>query len=146
MTDPTSCALKLLGLLGHRSVWSGMELAAELDVTPRTLRRDVDRLRNLGYTVDAVPGLGGGYALRRGGVLPALSLDEGETPAVTIALAAASGYLTEAAAGRRALAKIDAVLPTAARAQVQGTREAAGLSAAGTAVDSAVLGACADGT
>ncbi|PBB08907.1 transcriptional regulator [Kocuria sp. WRN011] len=146
VTDPTSRALKLLSLLGHRPVWPGPVLAAELGVTPRTLRRDVDRLRNLGYTVDAEPGQGGGYALRRGQALPALSLDEDEALAVNVALAAAAGYLTDAHAGQRALAKIDAVLPPAARARAQETRAATDLSGAGMAVDSAILAACADGT
>ncbi|WP_223286295.1 HTH domain-containing protein, partial [Kocuria atrinae] len=119
VTDPTSRALKLLSLLGHRTVWSGPELAAELGVTPRTLRRDVERLRELGYTVDAEPGQGGGYALRRGQALPALSLDEDEALAVNVALAAAAGYLTDATLVSGRSPKIDAVLPPAARARAQ---------------------------
>lgn len=146
VTDPTSRALKLLSLLDQRTVWSGPELAAELGVTSRTLRRDVERLRNLGYTVDAEPGQGGGYALRRGQALPPLSLDEDEALAVNLALTAVAGYLVDAQAGQRALSKIDAVLPPAARARVQETRAATDLSAAGEAVDSGILAVCADGT
>ena len=146
MTDPTSRALKLLSLLGHRAVWSGPELAAELGVTPRTLRRDVERLRNLGYSVDVEPGRVGGYALRRGQALPPLSLDEEEALAVNVALCAAAGYLTDPQAGLRALAKIDAVLPPAARARAQETRATTDLSSAGTAVDADILSACTDGT
>lgn len=146
VTDPTSRALKLLSLLGHRVVWSGPELAEELEVTPRTLRRDVDRLRNLGYTVDAEPGQGGGYALRRGQVLPPLSLDEDEALAVNLALTAAGGYITDAPSGMRALAKIDDILPAAARLMAQQLRADTDMSTAGAAVDPEILAACANGT
>lgn len=146
MTDPTSRALKLLSLLGHRTVWPGPGLAAELGVTPRTLRRDVDRLRNLGYTVDAEPGQGGGYALRRGQALPALSLDEDEALAVNLALAAATGQMLNAEAVFRALAKIDDILPPAARLKARELRAATDVSRVTASVDPQVLADCADAT
>ena len=70
MTDPTSRALHLLGLMQARAVWSGPELARQLGVTTRTVRRDVERLRALGYTVESDAGADGGYSLGRGQVLP----------------------------------------------------------------------------
>ena len=92
MTDPTSRALRLLGLLQSRAAWTGPELAVELGVTTRTLRRDVERLRDLGYTVDAEPGVGGGYAVGRGRVIPPLLLAQDEAVAVTLALVGAAAH------------------------------------------------------
>ncbi|MBD2765854.1 WYL domain-containing protein [Kocuria sp. cx-455] len=144
MTDPTSRALKLLSLLGHRAVWSGPELAAELGVTPRTLRRDVDRVRNLGYTVDAEPGQGGGYALRRGQALPALSLDEDEALAVNLALTVTTGQVANAEVVSRALAKIDGILPPAARLKARELRASTDMSRMTASVDQGILADCAD--
>lgn len=127
-------------------MWAGPELAAELGVTCRTLRRDVERLRSLGYTVDAEPGQGGGYALRRGQALPALSLDEDEALAVNLAVAAAAGHLIDAGAATRALAKIDAVLPAAARTRSRELRASTDVSLARAPMDAQVLAACADAT
>jgi predicted DNA-binding transcriptional regulator YafY len=64
--DPTARALRLLSLLSTGRAWSGAELAARLDVSPRTVRRDAERLRNLGYVVTARPGPGGATGWRRG--------------------------------------------------------------------------------
>lgn len=117
MTDPTSRALTLLGLLESRVTWTGPELAERLGVTTRTLRRDVDRLRELGYVVDAEPGAAGGYSLGRGQVLPPLLLDEEEALAVTVSLvtAAANGLAADAESALRALGKLEDVLPPALR-------------------------------
>jgi predicted DNA-binding transcriptional regulator YafY len=125
-TDPTSRILRLLGLLQRRPVWTGAELAERLGVTTRTVRRDVERLRRLGYPVDAVAGHEGGYRLGSGGSMPPLLLDDDEATAVALALGAASasatGGLEEPALA--ALAKIDQVLPPAARARVDEVRAA----------------------
>ena len=69
MLSSTSRLLRVLSLLQTRSHWAGAELAERLEIHPRTLRRDIDRLRELGYTVDAVRGVSGGYQLRAGGTL-----------------------------------------------------------------------------
>jgi predicted DNA-binding transcriptional regulator YafY len=111
--------LRLLPLLSSRPFWRGGELAARLDVTTRTIRRDIDRLRELGYPVTATPGPHGGYALgpSRSG-LPPLLLDDDSAVAVAIGLrlAAARGL---ADAATRAAAAIDQVLPARLRHQVE---------------------------
>ena len=80
----TERVLRLLGLLQRRPVWTGAELAAELGVTGRCVRRDVGRLRELGYPVNAERGTGGGYRLGPGRRLPPLLLDHEETVAVAV--------------------------------------------------------------
>ncbi|HUJ08091.1 MAG TPA: YafY family protein [Streptosporangiaceae bacterium] len=117
MLDTSARLLRLLALLQARPEWTGAELAARLDVTTRTLRRDVQRLRDLDYPVDSVPGPGGGYRLGAGGTLPPLLLDDDEATAVVVGLRAAA---THAVAGLpeasvRALAKLDQVLPSRLR-------------------------------
>ncbi|GGS34933.1 helix-turn-helix transcriptional regulator [Actinokineospora fastidiosa] len=110
--------LALLGLLQRRRVWTGPELAARLGVTARTVRRDVERLRALGYPVHAANGVGGGYQLGAGQELPPLLLDD--TEAIATAVALLTGTVTgadEAALG--ALAKLDRVLPTRLRHEVR---------------------------
>ncbi|MBB1015632.1 HTH domain-containing protein, partial [Dietzia schimae] len=87
----TQRVLGLLDLLQRRSVWTGDELAAELGVTTRSIRRDVDRLRDLGYPVESERGAGGGYRLGSGRRLPPLLLDDREAVAVAIALRLAAG-------------------------------------------------------
>lgn len=126
MTDPTQRALRLLGLLQQRATWSGAELARRLGVTTRTVRRDVDRLRGLGYEVDSEPGADGGYALGHGTVVPPLLLDADEAVSVTVALAVgtASGTAGDPDAAARALTKLDAALPSAVRERARGVREA----------------------
>ncbi|RRD04740.1 YafY family transcriptional regulator [Arachnia propionica] len=146
MTDPTSRVLSLLGLLESRSVWTGAELAERLGVTPRTLRRDVERLRDLGYVVEADPGPGGGYALGRGQVVPPLLLDEEQAVAVTLALTRAAHATTgpEAEAALRALSTIDAIIPSALRHRLAALRESSTVIVSGERPDTGLLLTCAD--
>jgi predicted DNA-binding transcriptional regulator YafY len=118
--DPTGRALKLLSLLQTRRRWSGAELAQRLEVTERTVRRDIDRLRRLGYPVDAAPGGDGGYRLSAGSHLPPLLLDDDEAVAVAVGLRAAAGAAIEGMddASVRALAKLEQVLPDHLRRRV----------------------------
>ena len=118
--DPTGRALKLLSLLQTHRFWQCAELAARLDVTERTVRRDVDRLRDLGYPVDATSGRYGGYRLAAGAHLPPLILDDDEAVAVAVGLryaaGAAIGGIEETSL--RALTKIEALLPHRLRRRV----------------------------
>ncbi|PPG27008.1 YafY family protein [Pseudoclavibacter sp. RFBB5] len=105
--------LQLLTLLQNHRFWAGEELATKLGVSPRTLRRDVEQLRELGYPVETTRGLGGGYRLSAGGSLPPLMVSDEEALAIVLGLRAvtASGVqgVQDAAVG--ALAKIVPVLP-----------------------------------
>ena len=76
MLTTSSRLLRLLSLLQSRPHWAGPALALEMDVHPRTLRRDIDRLRELGYPIQASSGVAGGYAFRAGRALPPLLLDD----------------------------------------------------------------------
>jgi predicted DNA-binding transcriptional regulator YafY len=118
MANTSSRALRLLSLLQNHRFWPGGELAGRLGVSPRTLRRDVDRLRELGYPVTAHPGVDGGYQLAPGAALPPLVLDDDEAVAVVASLRlAAAGAVTEAAA--RTLAKITQVMPARLRRRAE---------------------------
>ncbi|KQR17169.1 YafY family protein [Cellulomonas sp. Leaf334] len=118
--DPTGRALQLLSLLQTHRSWRGDELAARLEVTERTVRRDVDRLRDLGYPVDAASGKYGGYRLAAGAHVPPLVLDDDEAVAVAVGLR----YAAEAAisgmedTSLRALTKIEQLLPHRLRRRV----------------------------
>jgi predicted DNA-binding transcriptional regulator YafY len=90
MANTSSRALRLLSLLQNHRFWPGADLAARLEVSPRTLRRDVDRLRELGYPVTAHPGVDGGYQLAPGAALPPLVLDDDEAVALVVALRVAA--------------------------------------------------------
>jgi predicted DNA-binding transcriptional regulator YafY len=111
--------LKLLALLQSRADWTGAELAERLGVGLRTTRRDIDRLRELGYPVSATSGAAGGYRLGIGAALPPLVLDDEEAMAVVISLrTAAAGSTTGLEeAALRALAKIQQVLPARLRSR-----------------------------
>ncbi len=126
MAETTARLLRLLGLLQARSVWTGEELAQRLGVTPRSIRRDIDRLRDLGYPVSAVRGVGGGYRLGAGRALPPLLLDQDEAVAVAVCLRlAANGTVAGVGeAAVRTMAKLDQVLPGSLRAQVAAVQEA----------------------
>jgi predicted DNA-binding transcriptional regulator YafY len=126
MADTTARVLHLLGLLQSRTLWTGAELAERLGVTARCVRRDVERLRELGYPVRASRGVGGGYQLGAGRALPPLLLDPEEAVAVAVCLRLAAGGsvagIGEAAV--RTLAKLDQVLPARLRAQMLAVQEA----------------------
>ncbi|GAB3141890.1 YafY family protein [Micromonospora sonneratiae] len=117
----TERVLTLLGLLQQRRVWTGPELADRLGVTPRTVRRDVGRLRTLGYPVYASQGVGGGYQLGQGQNLPPLLLDDEEAIATAVSLLAGAGggVASTGDAALRALTKLDRVLPTRLRHEVR---------------------------
>nr|WP_245975741.1 YafY family protein [Amycolatopsis palatopharyngis] len=117
----TERVLTLLGLLQQRRVWTGPELADRLGITSRTVRRDVERLRALGYPVHAGQGIGGGYQLGRGQELPPLLLDDEEAIATAVSLLAGAGGSVAGAgeAALRALSKLDRVLPTRLRYEVR---------------------------
>lgn len=117
----TERVLTLLGLLQQRQGWTGPELADRLGVTPRTVRRDVERLRMLGYRIHAGQGVGGGYRLGPGQDLPPLLLDDEEAIATVVSLLAGAGGGVAGAgeAALRALTKLDQVLPARLRHEVR---------------------------
>lgn len=86
MWDTPGRMLRLLALLQRRRDWNAEQLAEELDVTPRTVRRDIGRLRELGYPITTVLGAGGGYQLEAGATLPPLMFDTDEAVAVMVSL------------------------------------------------------------
>jgi predicted DNA-binding transcriptional regulator YafY len=114
---PTSTRLlRLLSLLQSRRHWSGRDLSERLEIDQRTVRRDVDRLRELGYPVQAFSGHGGGYQLGAGSSMPPVLLSDDEAVAVAVALRAAAGSVAkmeETSIGL--LAKLDQVLPARLR-------------------------------
>jgi predicted DNA-binding transcriptional regulator YafY len=141
MTMPARM-LRLLSLLQGRREWSGAELADRLGVTGRTVRRDVDRLRELGYPVDATPGTAGGYRLASGRNLPPLLLDDDEAVAVAIGLRTAGGAVAGIEeTSMRALAKLQQVLPARLRDRVATVGDATVpvSSGGGSRVDAATL-------
>ncbi|MCK0173756.1 YafY family protein [Mycolicibacterium sp. F2034L] len=126
MSETTARVLQLLGLLQSRRVWTGEELADRLGVTTRSVRRDVDRLRDLGYPVAASKGHGGGYQLGAGAALPPLLLDPDEAVAMAVCLRLAAGG-SVAGVGEsalRALSKLDQVMPARLRSQVAAVHDA----------------------
>ena len=124
MTDPSARTLRLLSLLQQRRYWAGAELADRLGVSLRTLRRDVDRLRELGYPVEARRGVDGGYELAPGAALPPLVLDDEEAVALAVGLqtAAHSAVAGTAESSVRALAKVVQVMPPRLRRRVEALR------------------------
>jgi len=147
MTSPSA---RLLALLQTGAGRTGAELAARLGVSARTVRADIERLRELGYPVDAVRGSVGGYRLGAGGRLPPLLLDDEEAVAVTVGLQMAAGVTGVEESGARALAKLEQVLPSRLRPLVDALgstidrgQENTGTDAPDPEVDAAVLGAVA---
>ena len=124
MANTSSRTLRLLSLLQSRRYWSGPELAGRLEVSVRTLRRDVDRLRELGYPVRAARGVAGGYQLAAGASLPPLALDDEEAVALAVGLQAATANTVAPMAepSLRALAKIVQVMPPRLRRRVEALR------------------------
>ena len=125
-SETTGRVLQLLGLLQSRRTWTGEELAERLDVTTRSVRRDIERLRELGYPVQASKGQGGGYQLGAGAALPPLLLDPDEAVAMAVCLRLAAGG-SVAGVGEsalRALSKLDQVMPSRLRSQVSAVHDA----------------------
>ncbi|MBX2799735.1 MAG: WYL domain-containing protein [Myxococcales bacterium] len=145
MADTVHRVLTLLALLHERRFWRGDELADTLGVTTRCVRRDVQRLRDLGYPVHASSGPGGGYTLGAGAHLPPLPLDDDEALAVAVGLrAAATGPVEVRASAVRAIAKLEAVLPAGVRSRL-GALESVSVELRGAqqAIDGDVLAALA---
>jgi predicted DNA-binding transcriptional regulator YafY len=143
--DTSERLLKLLSLLQARPDWTGPELAERLGVTGRTVRNDVERLRRLGYPVQASPGVGGGYRLGAGAALPPLLLDE-KAVAVAVGLRTAAGGAVAGIeeASLRALVKLEQVLPSRLRHRVNALHSAmAAVQGGGPTVDAEVLTAIA---
>ncbi|HSA52981.1 MAG TPA: YafY family protein [Yinghuangia sp.] len=120
MLETSARLLRLLSLLQTHRDWTGTELAERLDVTPRTVRNDVERLRSLGYPVHATRGAAGGYRLGAGASLPPLLLDDEEAVAVAVGLRTAAGGTVSGIeeTSLRALAKLEQVLPNHLRRRV----------------------------
>ncbi|MEU3554782.1 helix-turn-helix transcriptional regulator [Streptomyces fragilis] len=125
MANTSARTLRLLSLLQTHRYWPGTELADRLGVSPRTLRRDVDRLRELGYPVEANRGVDGGYQLAAGAALPPLVIDDEEAVALVLGLQAAAQNAVEgmAESSVRALAKVVRVMPARLRRRVEALHE-----------------------
>src|SRR5688572_3075728 len=121
MPDASSRLLDLLALLQGRRDWPGAELAERLEVSGRTVRRDVDRLRGLGYPVESMSGPAGGYELRAGTAMPPLLLDDEEAIAIAVGLrtAARASVTGIEETSVRALVKLEQVLPSHLRRRVR---------------------------
>ncbi|HTR91071.1 MAG TPA: YafY family protein [Trebonia sp.] len=139
MANTSSRSFRLLSLLQNHRYWSGADLSERLGVSARTLRRDVDRLRELGYPVQAHPGVDGGYQLAAGAALPPLVVDDDEAVALAVGLLLATqggvgagsvagdraagdraaGEVTVAEASARALAKVVQVMPARLRRRAE---------------------------
>lgn len=150
MRATSTRVLRLLSLLQVRREWSGDELGARLEVDVRTIRRDVDRLRQLGYTIDASAGPGGGYRLGAGTATPPLLLEDDEAIAVAVALGAAAGSVADTQdVALRVLAKLDQLLPRRLRRRLSAVPAVTlSLAAPGAAASlstlAAVAAACRD--
>ncbi len=135
--------LRLLSLLQTHRFWTGGELAGRLEVSERTLRRDVERLRDLGYDVDAVRGAAGGYQLRAGGAMAPLLLEEEEAVAVAVGLRAAAngGVPGFEDTTLQALTKVIALMPPRLRRRMAALQtQTEGMAwAGGPVLDPAVL-------
>lgn len=144
MSETTARALSLLNLLQTHRHWPGSELAERLGVTERTVRRDVERLRDLGYRIESTPGVAGGYRLEAGSAVPPLLLNDEEAVAMAVGLrvAAAHRLVSGHETTLTALAKLEQVLPAPLRRRVNALAETvqpAGISS-GAPVSSEVLG------
>jgi predicted DNA-binding transcriptional regulator YafY len=142
MTGTSSRLLTLLSLLQARRDWPGGELAGRLEVSPRTIRRDVERLRELGYPVESLTGPAGGYRLRAGTAMPPLLLDDDEAIAIAVGLrtAARASVTGIEETSVRALVKLEQVLPAHLRRRVRALQSATlTLPAGGPTVDPQTL-------
>ncbi|OLF15954.1 helix-turn-helix transcriptional regulator [Actinophytocola xanthii] len=124
MANTSSRMLRLLSLLQTHRFWPGGELADRLDVSVRTLRRDIDRLRELGYPVEAQRGVDGGYQLAAGAALPPLVVDDEEAVALAVGLQSSAHSAVEgiAESSVRVLAKVVQVMPVRLRRRVEALR------------------------
>jgi predicted DNA-binding transcriptional regulator YafY len=141
MLETSARLLRLLTLLQSQHDWTGGELAQRLGVTSRTVRKDVGRLRSLGYPVEARPGVAGGYRLGSGGSLPPLLLDDDEAVAIAVGLRSVAGgsIVGIEEASMRALMKLEQVLPSRVRHRVRAFRSALSVPSRAHAVDPEVL-------
>lgn len=144
MVETSARLLELLSLLQLKRDWTSTELADRLDVSTRTVRADIGKLRSLGYPVDARPGVAGGYRLAAGTAMPPLLLDD-EAVAVAVGLGAvAAQRLGVEETSLTALAKLEQVLPSRLRRRVEAVREATSVvPGAGPPLEPSVLGAVA---
>ncbi|HEY3556626.1 MAG TPA: WYL domain-containing protein [Kribbella sp.] len=124
MLETSQRLLALLALLQTRPAWTGAELAERLEVSTRTVRNDIDRLRELGYPVDATRGPAGHYQLGVGAKLPPLLLDDEEAVAVAVGLRTGAGVVGMAESSVRALTKLQQVLPHRLQRQVNAINNA----------------------
>jgi predicted DNA-binding transcriptional regulator YafY len=143
MANTSTRMLRLLSLLQTHRYWPGAELADRLEVSARTLRRDVDRLRELGYPVDAARGVAGGYQLQAGAAMPPLLLDDDEAVAIAVGLrtAAAGAVAGLEETSVRALAKVIQLLPPRLRRRIDALQAATslGVLGGGPSVDATAL-------
>jgi predicted DNA-binding transcriptional regulator YafY len=142
VTETSSRLLTLLSLLQARRDWPGSELAHRLEVSGRTIRRDVERLRGLGYPVESITGPAGGYRLRAGTAMPPLLLDDDEAIAIAVGLrtAARASVTGIEETSVRALVKLEQVLPAHLRRRVRALQSATmTLPAGGPTVDPQTL-------
>jgi predicted DNA-binding transcriptional regulator YafY len=142
VTETSSRLLTLLSLLQARRDWPGSELAHRLEVSGRTIRRDVERLRGLGYPVESLTGPAGGYRLRAGTAMPPLLLDDDEAIAIAVGLrtAARASVTGIEETSVRALVKLEQVLPAHLRRRVRALQSATTtLPAGGPSVDPQTL-------
>ncbi|WP_283137102.1 helix-turn-helix transcriptional regulator [Rhizohabitans arisaemae] len=132
MLETSVRLLRLLSLLQARPDWPGAELAERLDVTTRTVRNDIERLRILGYQIHSTPGAAGGYRLGAGAALPPLLLDDEEAVAVAVSLSTAAGGTVTGIeeTSLRALAKLQRMIPSRLRHRIEAVH-AATVSATG---------------
>jgi predicted DNA-binding transcriptional regulator YafY len=126
MPDSAARLLRLLGLLQRRASWSGADLAERLEVDTRTVRRDVERLRALGYQIDGVSGAAGGYHLGGGTDVPPMLFEDDEAMAIAVVLGLSAGAAVPGIerSALTALAKLDRLLPPRLRAQLAVLRHA----------------------
>lgn len=141
MLETSARLLRLLSLLQARRFWSGTELAERLEITDRTLRRDIDRLRSLGYPVEATSGVAGGYQLGAGASLPPLLLEDDEALAISIGLRTANHRISGIEdAALCALVKLERVLPPRLRRRADALRATImQLDSSGPRIESDVL-------
>ena len=142
MLETSARLLELLSLLQLKRDWTSSELAGRLEVSTRTVRADITKLRSLGYPVDARPGVAGGYRLAAGTAMPPLLLDDDEAVAVAVGLGlVATQRLGVEETSLTALAKLEQVLPSRLRRRVEAVREAtSAVPGVGPPVDLSVLG------